>query len=105
MNAILFKNFTTEPFSWSWDGVVHTFQPGQEMYLEDYKASHFARHLTDVECNRQGIPTNDPRRKAIEAQCFPQAEPVTTEEAVDIESKKKVKKGKKVEEKEFAELT
>lgn len=105
MQAISFKNFTDNVFTWNWDGVPYTFQPGQEMYLEDYKAIHFAKHLADIECNRMNIPTNDPRRTAIEAQALPVSEVVTPVEAIDIEEKKKVgKKSKKVEAPEFEDL-
>ena len=68
------------------------------MYLEDYKAEHFAKHLVDRELNRLNIPTNNTaKRNELEALCFPTDETVTSEVALDIEEKKKAKKIKKVE--------
>ena len=104
MKAKAFKNYTNEEFTWMFDGMEYTFAAGQEIYLEDFKADHFAKHLVDRECNKAGIPTNDPSRKAMESQCFPAAEEVSVGEALNIEEKKKVtKKTKKVEE-EFPDL-
>lgn len=116
MQAIKFKNFSTEDFTWSFNSIPYTFKAGQEMYLEDFKAKHFAKHLIDRELNRQNIPTNDKQNRAkLEALCFPGDAPAVTEdEAIDIEETKKeeerkeikAKKGKKkVEvEEEFADL-
>lgn len=104
MNALKFKNFTGKSFTWKYDGIPYTFEAGQETYLEDYKAQHFAKHLVDEACNEAGIPTNDPKRKVFEAQCFPAAEAITPQEAIHVEAKKKAGRPKKVVEKEFEEI-
>lgn len=107
MQAIKFRNFTDHSFTWAYDSTPYTFAPGQETYLEDFKAEHFAKHLVDEECNRLGVPTNGPERKGLEAKCFPADEVVPAAAALDLEVKKAVKKGKgkKEAEAEFADLT
>lgn len=103
MEAKRFKNFTTQAFTWKFDGVPYTFEAGQEIFLEDFKAEHFCKHLVDAELNRQGKPTNDPSRKTLEAQCFPVAEPVSAVEALNLNEEAKAKKPKK-KEAEFEDL-
>jgi len=104
MKAIKFKNFTDRDFTYSFDGVPYTFKAGTEIFLEDYKAEHFARHLADRELEKKDIRTDNKKEKdIIVAQCLFLDESVTPSEALDIEEKKKVTKIKKVEE-EFADL-
>lgn len=104
MQAIKFKNYTDEDFTWNFDSIPYTFAAGQEIFLEDYKAFFFAKHLADRECNKAGIPTNDPRRAEFEAKCIATDEAISPVEALDLNEKKKVtKKAKKVEE-EFPDL-
>lgn len=104
MKAVKFKNFTDEEFSWKHDGVPYTFAPGQEIFLEDFKAEHFAKHLVDREINKTGKRTDYlPLRQELTAKCFPSDEVVTPLEALNIEENKKVKKVKKVEP-EFEDL-
>lgn len=99
----MFKNFSSEDFSWKWDGVVYTFKVGQEIYLEDFKADHFAKHLVDRELTRQNIPTDMlDKRAALLVQCFPTQEEVTPVEAMQLNEKAK-KTSKKVEP-EFEDL-
>lgn len=106
MEAKKFKNFTTESFTWNFDGISYTFGAGQETYLEDFKALFFAKHLVDREMNRLGIVTNNQaERSRLEALCFPSAEVISAGEALDIEAKESVKKGKKeVAAEEFPDL-
>lgn len=108
MNAILFKNFSNEDFTWKFDGIAYTFKAGQEMYMEEPKAKHFAKHLVDRELNTRGIPTNNMSEVAkLAVLALPSlSETVTVEEAIDIETKKtkKVGRPKKVEEEEFSDL-
>lgn len=111
MEAIKFKNYTNEDFTWSYNAVPHLFKAGQEIYLEDFKAKHFAKHLVDRELNKVGTLTNNVTARAgLEVQCLPSDEPVSVAEAIDIEAKsqvvekKKAGKPKKVEEEEFADL-
>lgn len=113
--SIKFKNFTDRDFTWSFDSIPYTFKAGETIYLEDFKAKHFAKHLVDRELNLtkpSPTPTNNlTARKSLEAQCFPSDEVVTPSEALNINEKikaenklKEVKKEEKVEEKEFADL-
>ena len=89
----------------SFDSVPYTFKAGTEMFLEDFKAQHFAKHLVDRELNRLNIPTSSAaKRKELEVLCFPTDEVVTPVEALNLNKKVEVKKkGKKVE-KEFEDL-
>jgi hypothetical protein len=104
MEAKSFKNWTVEDFTWKFDGIPYTFKAGQEMFLEDFKAEHFAKHLTDRELTKGGFHTNnEEKRHELTAKCFPTSEIVTPVEALNINETKKVKKAKKVEE-EFEDL-
>lgn len=105
MPAIKFKNFSEEDFSHKFDSIPYTFKAGQEMYIEDFKAEHFAKHLVDREMNKLNIPTNLlVERNKLLTQCFPaDEEAVTPEVAIDIEERKKVK-APKVVESEFEDL-
>ena len=99
MEAKKWRNFTNEDFTWKYGGVSHTFKAGQEIYLEDFKAAHFTKHLVDKELNRLRIPTNSVAdRKRLEAQCYPEEDAVTPEVALNLNER--VKRGtKKVSEK------
>lgn len=106
MQAIKFKNFSNEDFTHAFDSVPYTFKAGSEMFLEDFKAQHFAKHLVDRELNRLNLMTSDRlKRKELEALCFPVDEVVTPVEALNLNKKAEVK-GKKVKkvEKEFEDL-
>ena len=52
MKTALFTNFTNEEFTGYWDGKGKTFIPGQSLYMPDYLARHFAKHLTNRELLR-----------------------------------------------------
>ena len=103
-----FKNWTTEEFTWKFGGVPMTFPAGMEIYMESDKVAHFAKHLTDRELNKAGLPTNSPRRREFEDKCFPSDEVISQEQALNIkeEAKVRAKKGKKTvkKEEEFADL-
>ena len=113
MNAIKFKNFTGEDFSWKFDGIEYNFKAGQEVYMEEFKARFFAKHLIDRELNRLGKLTNDQTEiKRLMGSALPTDEVVTADEAIDIEAKKIVEEKKRVgrtkkiiKEEEFSELT
>lgn len=64
MNAVIFRNFTSKPFTGRWDGVEYNFAAGQEMYMEGWKANHFAKHLIDRELTRLGEMTNNQERRS-----------------------------------------
>jgi len=48
----LFTNFTDQPFTGYWNGKAKTFKPGETLYMPDYLAKHFAKHLTNKELLR-----------------------------------------------------
>lgn len=54
MKTALFTNFSTEAFTGFWNGKGRTFNPGQALYLPDYLARHFAKHLTNRELLKLG---------------------------------------------------
>lgn len=103
MQALRFKNFTDQDFTWKYDGVEYTFKAGDEMFLEDFKAHHFAKHLVDRELNRLNKLTNSNERAALEARCFGEEAPITPESALDANEKGKRKKKVK-DEVEFEDL-
>ena len=43
----LFFNFTDKPFIGYWDGKAKTFAPGAKQYMEEWRARHYAKHLTN----------------------------------------------------------
>jgi len=45
----LFTNFTSKEFIGYWDGKPKKFVPGQSVYMPDYLAEHFAKHLVNRE--------------------------------------------------------
>ena len=84
METILFTNWTDEDFIGYWDSISYPIKKGQSIYLEDWKAKHFAKHLVDRELNKEGKPTSDPMRVGLEAKCFGESEEVKSE--VEIEN-------------------
>jgi hypothetical protein len=48
----VFTNFTTEVFTGYWDGKPKKFKPGQSMFMPEYLARHFAKHLVNRELLR-----------------------------------------------------
>lgn len=107
MQALKFKNFSDEDFVGVWNSVPFTIPAGMEMYFEDYKAQHFAKHLIDRELNRLDIKTNNQvERNKLMSLALPGDEPISPEEVVDkIEKAKRAPRKKKVEkEEEFSDL-
>ena len=93
VKAVKFRNFTDRDFSWSYDGVGYNFKAGSEVYMEDYKAEHFAKHLIDRELTLMSPKDKDytgdqVKRKELEAKCFTVDEVVSNENAFDIEARK-----------------
>lgn len=105
MQAVQFHNFSNEDFTWKWDGTTYTFKAGQTIFLEDFKAEHFAKHLVDREMNRAGIQTNDPRRGEFMSRCFPSAEAITPLEALQVNNGGDAEVAKDVVEEEFEDLS
>ena len=56
-NTALFTNFSNEEFIGYWDGKPKKFAPGQSLYMPDYLAKHFAKHLTNRELIKKGMET------------------------------------------------
>lgn len=58
MKTALFTNFTDQEFIGYWDGKAKKFSPGQSLYMPDYLASHFAKHLVNRELLRTDASGN-----------------------------------------------
>ena len=52
MQTSLFTNFTDQEFIGYWDGKAKKFTPGQSIWMPDYLAKHFAKHLVNKELVR-----------------------------------------------------
>lgn len=116
VKSVVFKNFTDGEFVCSWDAVPYRFPAGKEMYVEDWKANHFAKHLVDRVMNKLGmITSNMAGREPLERQALPDGISLSQEEALDVNAREevaeevkevKVKKASKkvVKEEEFADL-
>lgn len=52
MKTALFTNFTSEEFTGYWDGKGKKFAPGKSVWMPDYLAKHFAKHLVNRELLR-----------------------------------------------------
>ena len=91
VKSVLFKNFTDKEFVCSWDGTPYRFPAGKEMYVEDWKAEHFAKHLVDRVMHEKGmITSNKHERTILEAQCMPSEEALTADEALDLNAREAV---------------
>lgn len=117
--SVVFKNFTDEEFVCSWDGTPYRFAAGKEMYVEDWKAIHFAKHLVDRVMHKKGmITTNAVERNKFLAQALPSSVVISPEEALDVNAREEIaektkevkekakakKSSKVVNEEEFADL-
>lgn len=116
VKSVVFKNFTDEEFVCSWDAVPYRFPAGKEMYVEDWKAAHFAKHLVDRVMNKAGqITSNKLERDTLLKKALPDGISLTQDEAFDLHAREEVaekvaqvkakKTSKKVvAEEEFADL-
>src|SRR6185436_15033421 len=43
----LFINVGSKPFTGYWDGKARTFKPSEQMWMPDFLARHYAKHLTN----------------------------------------------------------
>ena len=50
--SALFTNYTNEEFTGYWDGKAKKFKAGESLWMPDYLARHFAKHLTNQELQR-----------------------------------------------------
>ena len=110
VQAVKFKNFTDRDFSWKYNGVEYSFKAGEETYLEDFKAQHFAKHLIDRELTLQSPPNqsltgNKTKRAEMEKLCFPTSETVSAERALDMQARKDEEKPVAEKDEEFPDLT
>ena len=101
VKSVVFKNFDTEEFVCSWDSVPYRFAPGKEMYVEDWKAAHFAKHLVNKVMNRGGmITTNMVQRNPLLEKALPDSVAITPEEALDTNTREEIaEKTKEIKEK------
>lgn len=53
MKTATFTNWTKEEFVGYWDGKPKKIKPGESIYMPDYLARHFAKHLTNRELLRE----------------------------------------------------
>lgn len=96
MKTVLFTNFSTESFTGYWDGKPKKFEPGQSVYMQDYLANHFAKHLVNRELLKLGFErSTSPKRpedvpefmelfnKAVTPEADDEMEP--TGDPVDVE--------------------
>lgn len=91
VKSVVFKNFTDEEFVCSWDSVPYRFPAGKEMYVEDWKAAHFAKHLVDRVLNKQGLITsNKVVREPLLAQALPEGLSLSKDEAFDLHAREEV---------------
>lgn len=116
VKSVVFKNFTDEEFVCSWDGTPYRFAPGKEMYVEDWKAEHFAKHLVDRVMHKAGMITSNMQdRTPLLAKALPGEPSLTPEEALDVNTREEIKEKvdevrkskaskKVVQEEEFAGL-
>lgn len=52
MSTALFTNFTDQEFTGYWDGKPRKFKPGESLYMPEYLAKHYAKHLVNRELLR-----------------------------------------------------
>ena len=87
VTAIAFVNFTSQKFSWTWDSVEYSFEPGQRYVMEDWKARHFAKHLVNHVLNKAGKSVMDQSRAELLSKALPEAVPVVEAPESQIETK------------------
>lgn len=70
VKPVLFTNWTSEDFTYSFDGAPWHFKAGSSIYLEEPKAEHFAKHLVDRELHKKGLQVNFQGRTEMVQRCF-----------------------------------
>lgn len=101
MKSVLFFNFSDKEFTHKFDGCEYTFAPFQQIYLEDFKAEHFAKHLIDRELDRVKKPIFSPERVELMSKCLPSA---IQENTKNVEEVVELKLNEEVEKKRFCEF-
>lgn len=96
---LYFKNWSTEDFTHTWDSNPTTIKAGEIKPMEDYLAHHFAKHLTNRELQKDGLPLVCKERDIYYNNCFAE---VDVKETI----KEKAKKGeaKKLDDSPSGEL-
>lgn len=81
MKTALFVNFTDREFIGYCDGKGKKFLPGQSLYMPDYLAKHFAKHLVNRELLRTDSNGNyiHPGGDKMTSPKFPEQAPVFME--------------------------
>lgn len=89
---VLFKNWTKEDFTHTWNKEPHTFKAGESKHMEDWKAEHFAGHLADRELTKAKLVTTDPSKKEMIKKALSGAEEVSKEKIVSELAEKNTEK-------------
>lgn len=63
VKTVLFRNFSSEKFVGMWNSEQFPFEPNQSMYMEDWMARHFAKHLANRELLRAGMDNDTSPKK------------------------------------------
>ena len=100
-NEVIFKNFSDNNFTHSFDGQEYTFVPGKDYRMEKGEALHFQKHLINRELTEREdkriedggkgkeIRTNNEKaRKELEAKCIFEVNDEVTKEEVETEESK-----------------
>jgi hypothetical protein len=77
--AMLFHNWSSEDFTHSWDSVSYSFKAGQQVYMEDWKCEHFAKHLALREAQKKGLEGNPSMLNEFMKRCIISDAPVVEE--------------------------
>ncbi len=67
---ILFTNWLNKNFIGKWAGEKQVFKPGQSIWIENWKAKHYAKHLVDQHFNKLDMKTDHFTRKELEEKCI-----------------------------------
>lgn len=63
VKTVLFRNFSSEKFVGMWNKEEFPFEPNQSMYMEDWMARHFAKHLANRELLRAEMDNDTSPKK------------------------------------------
>lgn len=90
--AVLFTNWTQEDFTYMWGGNPFTFKKRSSEWISvgthEHNlgiAKHFAKHLTDRELNKRGVPTDHHTREEFETNCFISLEETKSVPVLEVE--------------------
>ena len=59
MKLANFHNISSKSFVGYWNGKAKTFKPGQTVPMEDFRARHYAKHLTNKMLLESGKPNDE----------------------------------------------